>query len=252
MKINIKPVIALLAVLLIPLTSSFALDDAEFAKAFEKYLASEAGQKKIGASVKTYFTQEQNRARADQAKAREKKMEDQFNNPLKVDIGNSPTKGPKNAKVTVVEFSDFECPYCKRGADTVEQILKEYPKDVKVVFKNLPLSFHKNAKPAAIAALAAGKQGKYWEMHDELFKKQRGLTADYFLASAKTIGLNVDQFKKDLADESLAKQVADDEAGARKLGITGTPGFVVNGVLLEGAQPLPAFKKVIDRWLAKK
>ena len=252
MKINIKPVIALLAVLLLPLSSSFALDDAAFAKAFEKYLASDAGQKKIGDSVKTYFTQEQNRARADQAKAREKKMEDQFNNPLKIDVGNSPTKGPKNAKVTVVEFSDFECPYCKRGANTVEEILKAYPKDVKVVFKNLPLSFHKNAKPAAIAALAAGKQGKYWEMHDELFKNQRGLTADYFLKSAKTIGLNVDQFKKDIADEALAKQVADDEAGARKLGITGTPGFVVNGVLLEGAQPLPAFKKVIDRWLAKK
>ena len=123
---------------------------------------------------------------------------------------------------------------------------------MKLVFKNLPLSFHKNAKPAAIAALAAGKQGKYWEMHDELFKKQRGLTAEYFLKSAETIGLNIDQFKKDLTDEALAKQVADDEKAARGLGINGTPGFLVNGVLLSGAQPLPAFKKVIDRWLAMK
>lgn len=227
------------------------ITQAAFSKAMEKYLASESGQEKIGDSMQTYFRNQQKKAQAERAKQEGKSLEDQFKNPVKVDVGNAPTKGPKDAKVTIVEFSDFECPFCSRGANTIEEVLKAYPKDVRVAFKNLPLPFHKNAKPAAIAALAAGKQGKFWEMHDVFFKNQKGLTSELFLKTAKDLGLNMEQFKKDLTDKDLAAQVDADEKLARKLGISGTPGFTVNGVLVKGAYPVSHFKQIIDRWLSE-
>ncbi len=220
-----------------------------FAKAMEAYLQTESGMEKIGDSMQAYFQKQQQKAQADRAKQEEQALEDQFKNPIKVDVANAPVKGPKEAKITVVEYSDFECPFCSRGASTVEEIMKAYPKDVKVAFKNLPLPFHKNAKPAALAALAAGKQGKFWEMHDILFANQKGLGEELFLSTAKQLGLNIDQFKKDLADPALAKQIEEDSKEAGKIGISGTPGFVVNGVLVKGAYPLSHFQTIIDRQL---
>ncbi len=220
-----------------------------FAKAMAAYLETESGMEKIGDSMQAYFQKQQQKAQADRAKQEEQSLEDQFKNPIKVDVGSAPTKGPQDAKITVVEFSDFECPFCSRGAATVEEILKAYPKDVKVAFKNLPLPFHKNAKPAALAALAAGKQGKFWEMHDKLFANQKGLGEELYVSTAKELGLNVDKFKKDMADPALSKQVDDDAKEAGKIGISGTPGFVVNGVLVKGAYPLSHFQTIIDRQL---
>lgn len=229
--------------------SGEGLTQVAFNTAMDKFLSSDKGQEKLGNTIQEYFKRQQEKAQEDQQKQEEKALEDQFKNPVKVEAGDSPVKGPADAKVTIVEFSDFECPFCQRGANTIEEVLKAYPNDVKVIFKNLPLPFHQNAKPAALAALAAGKQGKFWEMHDVLFQNQRNLGEEFYLQTAKDLGLDIEKFKKDLADESLAKQIEADEAQARKLGITGTPGFSVNGVMVRGAYPFNHFKQIIDRWL---
>lgn len=242
---------ALLGLFFFSGTAFAEIADADFKKAFEKYLATESGQEKIGEAIKSYMQKQQLEAQKAAQQKQQADLEAQFKNPIKVEVGKSPTKGPATAKVTVVEFSDFECPYCKRGAETVEQILQAYPNDVQVAFKNLPLPFHKNADPAARAALAAGKQGKFWEMHDLLFENQRGLTQAYFEESAKKLGLDMAKFKTDMESEEIKQQVKDDAALARKIGISGTPGFAVNGVLVKGAYPFPHFKQIIDRWLQK-
>jgi len=223
-----------------------------FSKQMEEFLGKDENVEKILAAVGRYQEKKQVEQAKQQAEAAEKEMDDQFKNPIKVDIGNSPTKGKADAKVTVVEFSDFQCPYCEKGAATMEALLKEYPNDVKLVFKNLPLPFHHDAKPAARAALAAKEQGdeKFWAMHDELFKNQRELKEEKFVELAKKIGLDVDKFKADYANAAKYEALIDaDMKLAEELGVQGTPGFFVNGVQIRGALPLPQFKKIVDRWL---
>ena len=241
----------LFAGLLATPVAASAMDDAEFEKMMEKYLEKEDNLGKIGSALETYFRKQrenQQRAAAEQEK---KKMDEQFANPEKIEIGNSPVKGNPDAPITVVEFSDYQCPYCSRAAAVMEDLLKEYPNDVKLVFKNLPLPFHQEAKPAAIAALAAGKQGKFWEFHDELFANQKKISDPLFIEIAKKLDLDMKKFKKDLKDKELAKQVDEDMALATKLGIRGTPGFYVNGVQVRGARPLPYFKNLVEKWKKK-
>jgi protein-disulfide isomerase len=163
-----------------------------------------------------------------------------------VAVGKSPAKGPANAPVTIVEFSDFQCPYCSRVGPTLQKVLEDYPKDVRVVYKHYPLSFHKQALPAAKASAAAGRQGKFWEMHDLLFQNQRELNEAAFKGYAQQLGLDVAQFEKDYASPGVAQEVEADMTLARSLGVTGTPGFFVNGRFLSGAQPYSAFKTKID------
>ena len=159
--------------------------------------------------------------------------------------------GKADAKVTVVEISDFQCPFCSRGAKTITQVKEAYKNDVRVVFINLPLSFHKDARPAAIAAYAAHRQGKFWPMHDKLFANSRALKPDNFKKWAAELGLDAARFAADMADPALAKMVDQDTAVANGLGVRGTPGFFVNGVNISGAQPFENFKKVIDEQLTK-
>jgi protein-disulfide isomerase len=174
------------------------------------------------------------------------------NKVYQVKVGpNDAYKGNKNAKVTIVEFSEFQCPFCSRVNPTMNRIMKEYSKDVKIVFKHNPLSFHKDAPLAAQAALAAGKQGKFWEMHDILFKNQRKLKPDNINSYAKEIGLDMGKFNTDLNSPSIKKQIADDQAQARELKARGTPHFFVNGRRLAGAQPFDRFKALIDKALKK-
>jgi protein-disulfide isomerase len=182
-------------------------------------------------------------------KRAEADIEKYFANPLKVEIGGSPVKGPADAKVTIFEFSDFECPYCKRGFDVVEEVLKAYPNDVKVVFKNMPLEFHNMATPAAKAALAAQKQGKFWEFHDELFKNQQSISEELFPKIATTLGLDMEKFKADMNSPEVEAQIKSDISIAKALDITGTPGFIVAGIPVKGAYPFEHFKKIIDRSL---
>jgi protein-disulfide isomerase len=168
-----------------------------------------------------------------------------------VDIGDAPAKGPKTAKVTIVEFSDFQCPYCSRVGPTLAQIQKEYPKNVRIVFKHMPLSFHEQAPAAHQAAEAARIQGKFWEMHDKIFSAQRDLTPATFERYAKEIGLDVAQYKRDVNSPAVRNRLKSDSAQATKLGVTGTPSFFINGRFLSGAQPYASFKSAIDEALEK-
>lgn len=168
-----------------------------------------------------------------------------------VPIGNSPAKGPSDALITIVEFSDFECPFCSRVNPTVKQIHETYGKDVRVIFKQNPLPFHQNAGPAAQAALEARDQGKFWEMHDKLFENQKALAKDNLEGYAKELGLNVAKFKTALETNKHKSEIDADQKLARDLGASGTPSFFINGRSLRGAQPFDAFKTVIDEELAK-
>jgi protein-disulfide isomerase len=165
----------------------------------------------------------------------------------KVPLGSSPEKGQKTAKVTIVEFSDFQCPFCSRVEPTLTDLEKDYGKDLRVVWKNNPLPFHQNAMPAAKAAVAAAAQGKFWEMHDKMFADQAHLDAATFEKYAGELGLNVGKFKAAMSDPKSDADIKEDMALAEKLGARGTPGFFINGRPLRGAQPKESFKAVIDK-----
>ncbi|WP_230469803.1 DsbA family protein [Lujinxingia vulgaris] len=162
-------------------------------------------------------------------------------------VGNSYTMGPANAPVTIYEFSSFQCPFCARGAETLDRVKEEYGDKVRVVYKNFPLPFQAQSEPAARAALAAGKQGKFWEMYHLLYENQRSFREDgLWERLAGELGLNMDKFKADFEDPAIAQQVKDESEEGRSVGVTGTPAFFVNGTRVTGAQPFEKFKELID------
>ncbi|CAN0504713.1 unnamed protein product, partial [Laminaria digitata] len=169
---------------------------------------------------------------------------------VKVDVKHDPIKGNnKKALVTIVEFSDFQCPFCKRGAGTMDQITDTYGDDVRLVFKHLPLAFHKQAEPAARAAYAAQQQGKFWQMHDLLFENQQDLKSsdpELWISFANRAGLDVARFEKDFNSSKAKAKVAADLKYAGEVGARGTPNFFVNGIQITGAHPFPKFKALID------
>ena len=171
-----------------------------------------------------------------------------FRFPVKTD---GPSRGPANAKVTIVEFADYECPYCARGGEVMKEVLKKYPKDVRVVFRDFTLDFHQNAIPAAITARCAGKQGKYWEMHDMLFANMENLGEAALRGYAKKLGLDLAKYDSCIADPAWQAAIRADEEEAAQYGVEGTPAFFVNGIPLSGAQPLSKFSEIIDRELAR-
>lgn len=179
-----------------------------------------------------------------------KKEEEEFNKLLtervEVEIGDSPVKGNKKADYTIIAFSDFQCPFCKRGDDTVKQVIEKYGDKVNYVFKHFPLSFHPEAAPASKATWAAGKQGKFYEYHDKLFEHQGELGEELYVKIAKELSLNIDKFDKDRNSEEAQKQIDQDMADGKEVGIQGTPGFILNGVKILGAYPFDHFEKVID------
>ena len=170
----------------------------------------------------------------------------------RVEVGDSPTKGPDNAKVTIVEFTDFQCPFCAKVQPTLTQILEKYPQDVRKVFKQHPLAFHKDAPLAPEASLAAGGQGKFWEMKEVLFNNQKQLKEENLIQYAQELGLDLEQFKSDLSTHKYKEQVERETEEAVNLGATGTPAFFVNGRYLSGAKPLESFVAVIDEELSGK
>ncbi len=162
-----------------------------------------------------------------------------------------PQWGQADALVTIVEFSDFQCPFCNRVNPTMKQIKEQYPNDVRIVFRQMPLHIHPQAKPAAKASLAADRQGKFWEMHDKLFANQKGLNDQAFFTWAGEIGLDVEKFKKDYADPALDKIIAEDMKIAGQFGTRGTPSFYVNGRHISGARPFEQFDALIKEEKAK-
>ncbi len=157
------------------------------------------------------------------------------------------TRGPNDAKVTIVEFSDFQCPFCSRVEPTLAQIKKEYPNDVRVVWRNQPLPFHPNAMPAAEAACAAGEQGKFWEMHDKMYANQQQLSPESYSKWAQEIGLNMGKFKSSVDAHDCKARIEADSKYGQSVGANGTPTFFINGRQVVGAQPYEQFKTVIDQ-----
>jgi len=171
---------------------------------------------------------------------------------VKIGIAHSPVLGPKDAPVTVVEFSDFQCPFCKRGHDTMDELVKKYQGKIKLVFKHQPLSFHKQAFPAAVASMAAHRQGKFWAYHDKLFENYKSLNPDLFIKIAQELKLDINKFKKDLDNEQIKGMVRADQKEASRVGADGTPTFFVNGNVIEGAVPINVFSAAVDKELKKK
>jgi len=178
-----------------------------------------------------------------------------FKKPKGVDIevGNAPTFGNDKAAVTIVEFSDFQCPYCSRGADVVNQIKSKYGNKVRIAFRSFPLPMHKEARPASEAALCANEQGtaKFWKFHDLAFKNQSKLDNESLMKYAKDVGADVNKFKECFEGKKYAKAVQDDMDYGEKIGVKSTPTFFVNGQLISGALPLEAFSEIIDAELAE-
>lgn len=198
----------------------------------------------------------QRRAQGKQAEDETKKRDEEFANPIKPEIEESRVVfGSKSAPITIVEYSDFECPYCSRGFKTVKEVMGEYKDKVRVIFKHLPLDFHPHAMPAAkyFEAVARQDHGKAAKFHDVVFENQKEFVAkgEAFLKdTVKKVGADLKKVEKDLKDETLMKRINDDMAEAQKFGFSGTPGFVINGVSLRGAYPATEFKKIIDRHLS--
>ncbi len=173
--------------------------------------------------------------------------------PTRVEVAaEGPSKGPAAAPVTIVEFSDFQCPYCSKAEETVTKVMKSYDGKVRVVFRDFPLPFHPQAEKAAEAAHCAGDQGKYWEMHEKLFANQKALEPPALKGYAKDLSLDQGKFDKCLDSGDKAKVVDSNRKAGEKVGVTGTPAFFVNGYQLSGAQPFEEFKSLIDSELARK
>jgi protein-disulfide isomerase len=168
-----------------------------------------------------------------------------------VPLEDSPSTGSKEALITMVEFSDYQCPFCSRGHNTVQQLEKDYEGKLRVVMKQHPLDFHPRAKPSSLAALAAGEQGKYLEMHNKLFANQTQLDDANLEQYARELGLNIEKWKADQQLPKFQTMIQNDTAQAMQLGATGTPAFFINGKKISGAQPIENFKKVIDEEITK-
>jgi protein-disulfide isomerase len=157
-----------------------------------------------------------------------------------------PMKGTAGAPITIVEFSDFQCPYCSRAEETVKKVMDAYKGKIQLYYRDYPLPFHGQAQKASEAALCAGDQNKYWEMHEKLFASQSALAIPQLKEHAKGIGLDTGKFDKCLDDGTKSKEVEVSKKAGEELGVSGTPHFFINGRPLSGAQPFEEFKKVID------
>jgi protein-disulfide isomerase len=161
-----------------------------------------------------------------------------------------PSRGPAGAPITIVEFSDFQCPFCAKAQPVLERVMKAYPDKVRLVFRDFPLSFHSNAARAAEAGHCAHEQDKFWLLHDWIFQHQGDLDEQQILSAASKLGLD-QRFSVCMASHKYRQAVADNQAAGEKAGVSGTPAFFVNGEMLSGAQPFEKFQEVIDRQLAR-
>lgn len=160
-------------------------------------------------------------------------------------VGSSAVKGAVNAPVTITVFDDFQCPYCARFVPILEQVLAAYPGKVRLVYKHFPLSMHQFAQAAAVASIAARNQGKFWEMHDQLFANYNTLNDAKIRALAQTVGLDMARFDRDIKNPALAQEVAADVQLGTQVGIRGTPTAYLNGKLVKD-RSLAGFRALID------
>jgi protein-disulfide isomerase len=194
-------------------------------------------------------------AQKDMAAIRAKKeqadLEKTYDNPLTPVVRKDELiRGPKNAPLTLIEYSDFECPFCKRGYNTVMELMKKYGNNIRFIYKHLPLSFHKQARIASqyYEALRLQKGEYAFKFHDELYKNQAKLKqGEKFLSKiAKDIGADMARLKKDIKSKEVLDRIEQDEKEAASFGMQGTPGFVLNGVPVKGAYPASHFETIVE------
>lgn len=169
-----------------------------------------------------------------------------------VPVDDDPAIGPEDAPITIVEFSDYECPYCRKWhSEVFAKLQDEYPQQVRLVYRDFPLSsIHANAAPAAEAANCANEQGKFWPFHEKLFSMELGLSDEAYQKYATSLGLNVQSFQECMESNRYEAEVQADYQFASDLGVRSTPTFFINGIAIVGAQPFDVFKQVIDKELA--
>jgi protein-disulfide isomerase len=169
-----------------------------------------------------------------------------LDDPVPIPTLGSPTTGPANARIVLVEFSDFQCPYCVKAVEKINALLKAYPNDVRLIFKQYPLESHPQASISAAAALAAHNQGKFWQMHDILFANRTQLSRQNILGWAAKIGLDMKRFNADLDSDAIKKAVIKDTQDGDKAGVEGTPTVFIDGQRYNGELALDAIRPVID------
>ena len=199
--------------------------------------------------------EEQARQRKEQEESQRKELEDRIKNPLVPAISEKTrVRGNRNAKHTLVEYSDFQCPYCARGYQIVEALRKKHGDNLRVVFKNKPLPFHQQAMPAAQCFEAATLQSpeKAWAFHDKLFENQDKLGEPFYKETAKALGLDVEKLEKDAQSQAVKDAIEADVKEASGFGFEGTPGFLLDGVPIRGAYPQEHFEDIIQKLDAAK
>lgn len=217
------------------------VNEARVNELIESYIDENIGD--IHKKLVAYIEGQQKGQQAQQA-------EDAFKNPQPLLIRDyNPVKGPKDAEITIVDYSEFQCPFCARSRSTLDELESRYEGDIRIVYKHYPLPFHDEAVPAGRAAYAAHQQGKFWEFHDYLFANQKNLGDALYVEAATELGLDLDQFNVDRRSERAKEVVEKDAADGAQVGVRGTPFFLINGVPLSGAQPVANFERIIERVL---
>ncbi|HEV2847260.1 MAG TPA: DsbA family protein [Thermoanaerobaculia bacterium] len=211
----------------------------EVAGQIKNYLAQQSGQK----AQQAFYSSLESKYKVDI------KME-----PIRVQVAaTGPAKGgPANAPITIVEFSDFQCPFCSRVNPTLAQVREKYGDKVRIVFRQYPLPFHQQAQKAAEASLCAGDQGKFWEMHDAMFANQQALGVDQLKEQATKLGLKAEEFNSCLDSGKHAAAVQNDLKEGQAAGVNGTPAMFINGRFLSGAVPFEQVADIIDDELRRK
>jgi protein-disulfide isomerase len=223
-----------------PAQTSTSLSDQEFeAKVLEVI---RKNPKAIIESVQAYNREQQQKAIA----AREQ-LRQQLKTEPRLIVRNSPVKGSPELKIVLVEFSDFQCPFCARAHSTVKEFMAKYGQGVSLTYKHLPLTeIHPQALPAALASWSAQQQGKFWEYHDALFNQQANLGEDLYVRLANELGLDIAKFNSDRHSESAQNAINQDIELAQGLGINGTPTFIMNGIPFAGAVSLADMERVLQ------
>ena len=214
-----------------------------------------ANRKAIFDIINQTGVEEQARVQREAEEAEKKAYEDSFKNPLKPAIDDKTRiRGGKDAKYTLVEYSDFQCPYCAGAYRTVEELRKRHGNDLRFIYKHLPLPFHPQAMPAAqwLEAVAIQSPEKAWKFHDILFENQDKLGVDLFKKTAKDLGVDVEGCEKDAESRAVKDRIAADVEEAKTYGFNGTPGFLLNGIPVKGAYPVEYFEDIIKKLDATK
>jgi protein-disulfide isomerase len=192
---------------------------------------------------------------ASSEQAEQRRIDAEIAHPRQPDLTHGVYFGSPTAPITIVEYTDFECPYCRQERPVIVELFKRYGDRIRLVVKDMPMPFHPRAMPAArmFEAIAMQDASKAPKFYDTMYEHQERLVAegDRFLEeTVRSLGLDVDRAKRDAASDAVTARISADVAEAQRFGFTGTPGFLVNGVLLEGAYPIETFVRIIDRQLA--